>query len=162
MLSVSTYSDILCGGRVRYVQWYECCVVYSYTQIICMHDIWLISTSMWNIYLQLDCTAWSLVIFHLRRLFETSKNHQKVSMFQKQVRKSLFPSLPNVELFVAPYPSPRSHLDNFCPQSKTVLCDACLSIQTFYSWRIRKMHLILLGTVFDSHLVNLVYRKETS
>lgn len=89
-----------------------------------------------------------------------------IRMFQcfgNKLEKPLFPScLQNVELYVAPYPFPRSHLDNFCPQSKRVSCDGSLSVNTFYTWRVRKMHLMLLGTVIDSHLVNLVYRKETS
>lgn len=90
MLSVSTYSDVLCGGGVRHVLQCECCVVYLYRQIICIHDIWLISISMWNTDFQLDCTACSLFIFRLWHLFETSKNRQNVSMFWKQVRKTTF------------------------------------------------------------------------
>lgn len=163
MLSVSTYSDVLCGGGVRHVLQCECRVVYLYRQIICIHNIWLISISMWNTDFQLDCTAYSLFIFHLWHLFETSKNHQNVSMFWKQVRKTTFSILfAKCGAFCSPLSISKSHLDNFCPQSKRVSCDGSLSVNTFYTWRVRKMHLMLLGTVIDSHLVNLVYRKETS
>lgn len=58
---------------------------------------------------------------------------RKFQCFENKLAKPLFPSLPNVELFVASYPSPRSHLDNFFLQSKTILGDASLSIKTFYS-----------------------------
>lgn len=113
--------------------------------------------SMWNIYLPFSLTTQSgLCSLSFSSIYlKPSRNIIKFQFFENQLAKPFFSSLfPNVELFIASYPPPRSPLDNFCPRSKAVWCDGSLNINTFHSWRIRIMHLILLETVFDSHLVN--------
>lgn len=120
--------------------------------------------SMWNIYLPFSLTAQSaLCSFSFSGIyFKLLRSIRKFPFFENQLAKPTFSSLfPNVELFVASYPPPRSPLDNFCPRSKAVWCDDSLNYNMFQSWGIRKMHLILLENVFDSHLVTLVNRTQT-
>lgn len=82
--------------------------------------------------------------------------------FENQLAKPIFPLFSQMwNFFVASYPLPRWPLNNFCLSSKAVLCNGNLRINTFHSWRIRNMHVILLETVFNSHLITLDSRKQT-
>lgn len=73
-----------------------------------------------NIYVKylLSARLHGLISVHfpsLSPIWNLQESSENFNVLKTMLAKAVIPPLPNVELFVDPYPAPRSHLNNLCP-----------------------------------------------